>query len=554
MDFTKLADAQTGYPARLLSAAAATLAGVKVISTPAIAGFAVQPVNQPDEQNNQKNSGVAMHQIRSQVTERDGLYELEAGSDVLDSPRYNHDIAPTKVHERTWNKWHITALWVGMAICVPTYTLGGVLTAYFGLSVGEALLAILFANIIVLIPLTLNAFAGTKYGIPFPVLLRSSFGVIGSNVPCLIRALVACGWFGIQTMFGGLAIHLFLGSVFEGWKALGGTGEVIGFMLFWALNLWVVLRGADSIKWLETLSAPLLVLVGAGLLVWALPNVSLSELMAQPPKRPEGAGVTSYFMAGLTAMVGFWATLSLNIPDFSRYAKSQKDQIVGQIIGLPLTMFLFASLGVVMTAASAKLVGVTVSDPVTLIGHIQSPVWVALAMFVIIIATLSTNTAANIVSPTNDFQNLAPKLISRTKAVMLTGLVGLALMAHELLKKLGLLVSDISLETVYSNWLLGYSSLLGPIAGIMVVDYFLIKKQQLDLAGLYRDDVYPAWNWNGFIAFGIPVALTVLSLGSDVFSWFYSYGWFTGSALGGLLYYGLCTMGRSDTAVAKTPV
>jgi NCS1 family nucleobase:cation symporter-1 len=191
---------------------------------------------------------------------------------------------------------------------------------------------------------------------------------------------------------------------------------------------------------------------------------------------------------------------------------------------------------------------------VTLIGHIQSPVWVALAMFVIIVATLSTNTAANIVSPTNDFQNLAPKLISRTKAVMLTGLVGLALMAHELLKKLGLLVSDISLETVYSNWLLGYSSLLGPIAGIMVVDYFLIKKQQLDLAGLYRDDVYPAWNWNGFIAFGIPVALTVLSLGSDIFSWFYSYGWFTGSALGGLLYYGLCMMGRSDAAVAKTPV
>jgi len=375
-----------------------------------------------------------MQQIRSQVTERAGLYELDAGRDVLDSPRYNHDIAPTKVQERTWNKWHITALWIGMSICVPTYTLGGVLTAYFGLSVGEALLAIFLANIVVLLPLTLNAFAGTKYGIPFPVLLRSSFGIIGSNVPCLIRALVACGWFGIQTMFGGLAIHLFLGSIFEGWKALGGTGEVIGFMIFWTLNLWVVLRGAESIKWLETLSAPLLVAVGIGLLVWALPSVSLTELLAIPPKRPEGASVTGYFMAGLTAMVGFWATLSLNIPDFSRYARSQKDQILGQIFGLPLTMFLFAALGVVMTAASVKLVGVTVSDPVSLIGHIQSPGWVALAMALIIIATLSTNTAANIVSPTNDFQNLAPKLIGRTTAVILTGLVGLALMGHELLK------------------------------------------------------------------------------------------------------------------------
>lgn len=495
-----------------------------------------------------------MQQNRSQVIERNGLYELDAGPDVLDSPRYNHDMAPTKVHERTWNKWHITALWVGMSICVPTYTLGGVLTAYFGLSVGEALVAILLANIVVLIPLTLNAFPGTKYGIPFPVLLRSSFGILGSNVPCLIRALVACGWFGIQTMFGGLAIHLFLGSIFDGWKALGGTGEVIGFMLFWCLNLWVVLRGAESIKRLETLSAPLLVAVGVGLLVWAMPNVSLSELMAIPPKRPEGASLTGYFMAGLTAMVGFWATLSLNIPDFSRYANSQKDQILGQIFGLPLTMFLFAALGVVMTAASVKLVGVSVSDPVSLIGHIQSPVWVAIAMALIIVATLSTNTAANIVSPTNDFQNIAPKLINRTSAVVLTGLVGLALMAHELLKKLGLIVSDVSLETVYSNWLLGYSSLLGPIAGIMVVDYFITRKQQLDLAGLYRDDVYPAWNWSGFVAFGVPVVLTLLSLGSDAFSWFYSYGWFTGSALGGVLYYGLNAKRASTPLTVKSPL
>ncbi|MBG4777936.1 NCS1 family nucleobase:cation symporter-1 [Pseudomonas aeruginosa] len=493
-----------------------------------------------------------MQQSRSEVTERDGLVELSAGSDVLDSPRYNHDIAPTRVEQRTWNRWHITALWIGMSICVPTYTLGGVLTAYFGLSVGEALLAILLANLVVLIPLTLNAFAGTRYGIPFPVLLRASFGIIGSNVPCLIRAVVACGWFGIQTLFGGLAIHLFLGSIFPAWKALGGTGEVIGFLLFWGLNLWVVLRGAESIKWLETLSAPLLVLVGLGLLVWALPHISGSELLAQPPKRPEGASVTGYFMAGLTAMVGFWATLSLNIPDFSRYARSQKDQILGQIFGLPLTMFLFAALGVVMTAASASLVGETVSDPVSLIGHIPSPGWVAVAMALIIVATLSTNTAANIVSPTNDFQNIAPKLIGRTRAVWLTGFIGLALMAHELLKKLGWIVSDLSLESVYSNWLLGYSSLLGPIAGIMVVDYFLVRRQRLDLAGLYRDDVYPAWNWPGFAAFAVPVALTVMALGNRQFHWFYDYGWFTGSLLGGALYYGLCgRRARSPAALAK---
>ncbi|GHB10625.1 transporter [Salinicola rhizosphaerae] len=472
------------------------------------------------------------------MIEREGRVELELGADVRDSACFNDDIAPTRAKERTWTKWHIAALWVGLSICVPTYTLGGILTAYFGLSVGEALITILLANVILLIPLTLNAFPGTRYGIPFPVVLRSSFGIRGSNVPCLIRALVGCGWFGIQTMFGGLAIDLLLSAIVPPWQALGGLGQVFGFFIFGAMNLWVVIRGAESIKWLETFSAPLLLIVAVGLLVWALPHVSLGELLAQPPSRPQGASVTTYFLSGLTAMVGFWATLSLNIPDFSRFARSQKDQIVGQIVGLPLTMFLFAALGVVMTAASVSLVGETVSDPVTLIGHIDSPIWVAIAMILIVIATISTNTAGNIVSPTNDFQNIAPKAINRTGGVLLTGLVGTLLMGYDLLQKAGLIVSDVTLESLYSNWLLGYSSLLGPIAGIMAVDYFLIKRQQLDVISLYRDDGrYPAVNVAGFIALGVPVVLTLISITTGLWRWFYDYGWFTGSLLGAGVYY-----------------
>ncbi|MDR5907458.1 NCS1 family nucleobase:cation symporter-1 [Franzmannia qiaohouensis] len=474
----------------------------------------------------------------SRMVDRQGLIELEEGDDVRDSPRFNADIAPTKAHERTWSKWNVAALWVGMSICVPTYTLGGVLTAYFGLSVGEALFAILLANVVVLIPLTLNAFPGTKFGIPFPVVLRSSFGILGSNVPCLVRALVGCGWFGVQTMFGGLAIHLLLSTIFPPWQALGGLGEVVGFFVFGAMNLYVVIRGAESIKWLETLAAPLLLAVAVGLMFWAWPHMSMTELLAQPPSRPEGAPVYGYFFAGLTAMVGFWATLSLNIPDFSRFAKSQKDQIVGQVLGLPMTMFFFAALGVVMTAASESLVGQTVADPVSLIGMIDNPFWVALAMLFIIIATISTNTAANIVSPTNDFQNVAPKLVDQTRGVLITGAVGVLLMGYDLLQKAGVITAGVSLEQMYSNWLLGYSSLLGPIAGIMAVDYFLIKRQRLDVPSLYQDGrAYPAVNWPGFVAFGIPVALTVISLLTGTMYWFYDYGWFTGSALGAVIYY-----------------
>jgi NCS1 family nucleobase:cation symporter-1 len=464
--------------------------------------------------------------------------ELDIGDDIANSPRYNEDIAPTRAHQRTWTRWNVASLWVGMAICVPTYTLGGVLTAYFGLSVSEALWTILVANVIVLIPLTLNAFPGTRYGIPCPVVLRASFGIIGSNVPSLIRALVACGWFGVQTLFGGIAIHLLFSALSDSWAALGGTGEVIGFFIFWVANITVVIRGSESIKHLETLAAPLLLIVAVGLIFWAMPKITLSEVLATPATREAGTSFFGYFMAALTAMVGFWATLSLNIPDFSRYARSQRAQVVGQIIGLPLTMFLFSGLGVVLTAASVELVGETISDPINLIGRMDNTLWVVLSMLMIILATISTNTAANIVSPTNSFQNIAPRYINENKGVILTGIIGIALMSWELLKKLGWLESDISVEGLYSNWLIGYSSLLGPIAGIMVVDYFLIKKQSYDLLALYQDNAgYPAWNKSGFIAFLIPVGLTVIAITTGRLSWFYTYGWFTGSILGGLVYY-----------------
>lgn len=490
---------------------------------------------------------------KSSTVEVGEFVELNAGEDVTSSLRYNEDIAPTRVSQRTWKTGHVAALWVGMAICVPTYTLGGVLTAYFGLSVGEALWAIFLANVIVLIPLVLNAHPGTKYGIPFPVVLRSSFGIIGSNVPCLIRALIACGWFGIQTMFGGLAIHLLFSAMSDGWASLAGTGEVLGFFIFWVMNLWVVIKGSESIKLLETVAAPLLLVVGVGLIVWAYPQASITELLAQAPNRPEGASMWGYFFGGLTAMVGFWATLSLNIPDFSRFASSQKSQIKGQIIGLPVTMFLFAALGVILTAASPQLVGETVSDPISLIGKIDSPFWVAISMVMIIIATLSTNTAANIVSPTNDFQNIAPKSISHARGVIITGLFGVVLMGWELLKKLGLIVSDVSVESLYSNWLLGYSSLLGPIAGIMIVDYFLIRRQTLDLPALYKDNsTYSAWNLSGFVAFLVPVALTIVAVTTGALSWFYSYGWFTGSILGGSIYYAMNMNAKNQPAMAAS--
>ncbi len=464
--------------------------------------------------------------------------ELDVSEDLRNSPVYNDDLAPTKISQRTWNKWHIMSLWVGMAICVPTYTLGAVLTSYFGLTIMEALWTILAANIIVLVPLILNAHPGTKYGIPFPVLLRSSFGIYGSNLPALIRALIACGWFGIQTMFGGLAIHLFLARIFPAWGELGGVGEVIGFGIFWVLNIYVVVKGSKAIQILETIAAPLLIIVGVVLLVWAIPQIDVPALLAAPAKRPVADSAWPYIFAGLTAMVGFWATLSLNIPDFSRYAVSQKDQTLGQIFGLPLTMFLFSMLGVVLTAASPILVGEVVSDPVNLIGKIDSPIMGAFGLFILFVATISTNAAANVLSPANDFQNAFPKKINFKRGVYLTGFIGILLMSWELMRKVGLVQSDVSVESIYSNWLLSYSNLLGPIAGIMIMDYFVIKKQQIHLIDIYKvNGVYPKINRAGMLAFLIPVSFTTFCLMTDTNLWVYKYGWFVGSALGAIIYF-----------------
>ena len=202
-------------------------------------------------------------------------------------------------------------------------------------------------------------------------------------------------------------------------------------------------------------------------------------------------------------------------------------------------MVLFAGLGVVMTAASAQIVGETVSDPITLIGKIDSPFWVVVSMIIIILATISTNTAANIVSPTNDFQNLAPRLISQKRGVLLTGCIGIALMSWELLKRMGWLQSRTSASTAcIRTGCSATRACSGPIAGIMVVDYFVVRKQHYDLPGLYLDTgPYPAWNLAGFMALLVPVALTLIAITTGALQWFYTYGWFTGSFLGGLIYY-----------------
>ena len=440
------------------------------------------------------------------VTVRDGIHEIEG---VLLSPDVNEDLAPARRGDRKWAKKDIAALWISMSACVPTYMLASSLIAE-GMSWWQAVLTIFLGNTIVLLPMVLNAHAGTKFGIPFPVYCRAAFGMRGANVPAVLRALVACGWFGIQAWIGGFAIFKILAIWIPSWEAapkayLGISLPQLGcFLFFWGINMWVIHKGIESIRVLLNIKAPLLILLGLALLGWAYSAAGgFGPMFATPSAfsagQPKEGQFFSFFFPALTGMIGFWATLSLNIPDFSRYAYSQRDQVVGQALGLPTTMGLYSFIGVAVTSATVVIYGETIWDPVVLITRFKNPVLLVVALAALCIATLATNIAANVVSPANDFANLAPSKISFRTGGFLTGVIGILIQPWRL-------VSD---PTGYIfTWLVGYSALLGSIGGVLIADYFVLRRTELDLVGLYRKDG-PYWyraGWN-------PIALGALVLG-----------------------------------------
>src|SRR3989454_3267061 len=353
--------------------------------------------------------------------------------EIENSPLFNKDLAPTGTRERTWSTYHFMALWVGMSVCIPTYMLASGLVAG-GMNWWQAILTIFLGNLIVLVPMVLNAHAGTRYGIPFPVYCRAAFGTKGANVPALLRAFVACGWFGIQSWIGGNAIYKIL-AVFVPSMASAPSNpfsitfpQFLCFLFFWGINMLVVYKGIDCIRWLLNIKAPLLIALGLVLLFWAYHRAGgFGHILSQPSAfaagQPRSGQFFAFFFPALTGMIGFWATLSLNIPDFSRYAVSQRDQIVGQALGLPATMALYSFIGVAVTSATTIIFGQTIWDPVDVLTRLKDPVVLVVAMVALCIATLATNIAANVVSPANDFAHLAPRWISFRMGGLITGLI-----------------------------------------------------------------------------------------------------------------------------------
>jgi NCS1 family nucleobase:cation symporter-1 len=449
----------------------------------------------------------------------------------VDASLYNPDLAPIPPERRTWGTYNYASLWVAMSVCIPTYMLASGLIAG-GMSWIQAVFTILLGNLIVLIPMLLNAHAGTRYGIPFPVFVRASFGVRGANVPAVLRALVACGWFGIQAWIGGQAIYSMLRIVWPSAANVPGS-DWICFFLFWTLNMFVIWRGIETIKFLEGIGAPFMLVVGLLLLFWITRKAGgFGPVLHTPSRFHSTSEFVRFFIPALTGMVGFWATVALNIPDFTRYARSQRAQMVGQALGLPTAMTLYSFIGVAVTSASEVIFGEPIWDPVVLLGRFNQPIVALIALVALLVATLNTNVAANVVSPSNDFSNLRPSLISFRTGGLITGVVGILMMPWKLLR---------DFSSYIFGWLVGCSALLGPIAGIMICDYFVVRHRQLKVEELYRRggayEYRGGFNPKAIAALVAGVGIALIGLAVPALRWLYDYAWFVGFVVSGGLYF-----------------
>lgn len=468
---------------------------------------------------------------------------------ALPSGRWiNADLAPTPPHSRTWNTWHLAALWVGMSVCIPTYMLAASMIES-GMTWWQSLAVIFLGNAIVLVPLVINAHAGTRYGIPFPVYARASYGLSGAHVPSLARSVVACGWFGIQTWIGGLAIHALLGILWPAWSGIGGDwtfmgyglGHYLGFLLFWLINVYFVWAGTESIKWMETLAAPFLIAMGIALLAWAVSAVGgLGTILRQSGAMSQTASDHTgldrslrLFLPWLTAMVGFWATVSLNIPDFTRYARGQRDQAVGQAIGLLVTMPLFSFIGIAVTGATLILYGEAIWNPVDLLVRLSAEGGALLglvSLLVIVVATLSTNIAANVVAPANSVSNLSPDRIGFRLGGLIAAVCGILILPWKLLD-------------LYQTWLISYSGFLGAVGGVIVCDYLIVRRGRLDLRALYTEGSVYAYSSNvnraAIVATLAGFAVVLIGIVVPALGFLYDGAWFSATIAAGLLYWWL---------------
>lgn len=471
------------------------------------------------------------------------LYELteEAAKELVSSKYYNEDLAPISKSERTWTTYNIGMLWVGMVICITGFSFAAALVV-LGMSPLLAIFNVLIGNLIVLVPMLLNSHAGTKYGIPFPVYARVSFGLKGAQVLSVARAIVAAGWCAVQCWVGGMAVSSIIGVFSSSWD-VGGTGRFIGFGVFLLITLLVGLKGAEGIKWLENIGSPLLICVIIALLIWTIKlggtvDYTFGDMFSTGSDTAlanKHGGLVHMFMAGITSNIAVWATLALNIPDFSRYARSQKDQALGQIIAMPTSVMALAIIGAFFAEVTKRVYDEAIFDPTMILLHIDNKGVIIIVGIATIIATLTTNMAANVVAPANGFSNLSPKRISFRMGLVFTILLCIVYRPWWMYGDAGAFMFD---------WLGTVGTLLAPVAAILVADYFFTKRRRIDVASLFKEEgsryeYFKGFNIRAFIAWICAAFVPMLGtfgVEGEAIKWISANSYIFGFAVGFVIY------------------
>lgn len=405
----------------------------------------------------------------------------------------------------------------------------------------QALETVTVANVILILAMWANSMAGAKYGLPFPGLLRASFGRNGAQIPVAIRAFVAIFWFAVQTYVGSLAVKAILGGLIPGWNSLDvsilgmGLNGWISFGIFWVLHAYVIFRGMERIKFFELWAGPIVIVAGLALVIWAVGAAGGVGPLVDQPSRLAPGEFWPLFALSVTGLVSVWSTLVLNIPDFTRFSRSQRDQMTGQAIGLPLTTILFSIMSIAITAGSTVAFGRPIAEPVELMQAFGNPIVLIIGGAIIMIATLSVNVAANIVSPAYDLVNMFPKRLNFVSAGLISIVIGVLFLPW--------LWMD-NAATIFA--VLGYiGGALGLVAGIMLADFYLIRRRNYDLGSFYtRGGLYEysgGWNLRAIAATAIGLVVAFVGVfaplvGVESLGFLSAYTWFLGLAVSFFAY------------------
>lgn len=445
----------------------------------------------------------------------------------MNSKYYSDDLAPSSVAERTWSTYTITMLWVGMSICIPSLSLASGLVG-MGVSPWLSILNVVLGNVIILVPIQLNSTIGTKYGIPFPLFGRLTFGLKGAQIPSLLRGFTACGWCSVQAWVGGGAFAAIIGCFaprfldptwtigLPSWSGIQVTsaGTFIGYILFMILVLWVAYNGLEQIKWVQNIGGPILVVMMILLLIWSIhyagtAGYSFNDTMNASNNQEllnQNGGFAYVFLTGLMGNIAFWATMALNIPDFSRYAKNNKSQFWGQMLGMPAPMFFCALVGTQFGMSTLLVEGKAQFDPTAVFYYLDNKIMVFVGAIGVIMATITTCVAANVVAPANAIANISPSKLSYKKGVIIT-----ILMAFFVLQAWWIYGSG----GAYFNWLNAYGTVLAPVAALLIADFWIVKKQRIDINGLFgANDRYQyngGINWAAVISWVAAFILPLLA-------------------------------------------